>query len=104
MGLGRSLFSTLKSFGELLKGIDDSVRQRGPWDSPRPRVLEWVAIPFSRGSSQPRDQTHVFLCLLHWQVGSSALAPPGKPSNDWIPPRKKVISGARYQAARKYIF
>ena len=23
------------------------------------RVLEWVAIPFSRGSSQPRDQTHV---------------------------------------------
>jgi len=25
------------------------------------RVLEWVAIPFSRGSSQPRDRT----CLLH---------------------------------------
>ena len=23
------------------------------------RVLEWVAIPFSRGSSQPRDQTQV---------------------------------------------
>ena len=23
------------------------------------RVLEWVAIPFSRGSSLPRDQTHV---------------------------------------------
>ena len=22
-------------------------------------VLEWVAIPFSRGSSQPRDQTQV---------------------------------------------
>ena len=22
------------------------------------RILEWVAIPFSRGSSQPRDQTH----------------------------------------------
>ena len=21
-------------------------------------VLEWVAFPFSRGSSQPRDQTH----------------------------------------------
>ena len=21
------------------------------------RILEWVAIPFSRGSSQPRDQT-----------------------------------------------
>ena len=23
-------------------------------------ILEWVAIPFSRGSSQPRDQTQVF--------------------------------------------
>ena len=23
------------------------------------RVLEWVAIPFSRASAQPRDQTHV---------------------------------------------
>ena len=23
------------------------------------RVLKWVAIPFSRGSSQPRDQTQV---------------------------------------------
>ena len=23
------------------------------------RVLEWVAMPFSRGSFQPRDQTHV---------------------------------------------
>ena len=25
----------------------------------RKRILEWVAIPFSRGSSQPRDQTWV---------------------------------------------
>ena len=23
------------------------------------RILQWVAIPFSRGSSQPRDQTQV---------------------------------------------
>ena len=23
------------------------------------RTQEWVAFPFSRGSSQPRDQTHV---------------------------------------------
>ena len=26
------------------------------------KILEWVAIPCSRGSSQPRDQTWVF-CL-----------------------------------------
>jgi len=24
------------------------------------RILEWVAFPFSRGSSQPRDQIQVF--------------------------------------------
>ena len=29
------------------------------------RILEWVAMPFSRGSSQPRDQIYVS-CLLHW--------------------------------------
>ena len=29
------------------------------------RVLEWVAMPFSRGSSQPRDQTHVS-CIGRW--------------------------------------
>ena len=23
------------------------------------RILEWVSVPFSRGSSQPRDQTQV---------------------------------------------
>ena len=35
-------------------------------------------MPFSRGSSQPRDQTRIS-CLLHWQAGSLALAPPGSP-------------------------
>ena len=41
------------------------------------RILEWVAISFSRGSSRPRDQTCVS-CLLPWQAGSLPLAPPGK--------------------------
>ena len=34
------------------------------------RIVEWVAISFSRGSSQPRDQTHVSYIgrriLYHW--------------------------------------
>ena len=42
------------------------------------RILEWVAMPSSRGSSSPRDWTHVS-CLLYWQVGSLLLSPPGKP-------------------------
>ena len=29
------------------------------------RILEWVAIPFSRGSSQLRDQTQVS-CITGW--------------------------------------
>ena len=41
------------------------------------RKLEWVAMPSSRGPSQPRNPHR--LCLLHWQVGSLPLAPPGKP-------------------------
>ena len=38
------------------------------------RILEQVAISFSRGSSQPRDGTHVLLRLLHWQVDSLPLS------------------------------
>ena len=43
------------------------------------RILEWVAVPSSRGSSQPRDQTHIFYVYLHWQAGSLPLAAPGEP-------------------------
>ena len=42
------------------------------------RTLEQVAVPSSRGSSQPRDQTCVSLSLLHWQAGSLSLASPTK--------------------------
>ena len=38
-----------------------------------------IAMPSSRGSSQPRDQTRISLCLLHWQACSLPLAPPGEP-------------------------
>ena len=37
------------------------------------RILEWVAFPFSRGSSQPRDQTQV-----------SHIEPHGKPKNTGV--------------------
>ena len=43
------------------------------------RILEWISLPSSRVSSQPRDQTHLSLHLLHWQAGSLPLVPPGKP-------------------------
>ena len=41
------------------------------------RILERVAIPISRGSSQPRDQTQVSTL----QADSLPAEPPGKPKN-----------------------
>ena len=46
-----------------------------PWDFPDKRILEWVAIFFSRGSSQPRDWTH--LPALAGRFFTTE--PPGKP-------------------------
>ena len=44
------------------------------------RILEWVAIPFSRRSSQPRDGMQCLTSNLHWQAALyKTLAPPGKP-------------------------
>ena len=37
------------------------------------RVLEQVAISYSRKSSQPRDGTLVSCVFLHWQAGSLPL-------------------------------
>ena len=31
------------------------------------RILEWIDTLSSKGSSQPREGTHLLLCLLHWQ-------------------------------------
>ena len=49
------------------------------------RRLEWVAFPFSRVSSQPRDQSQV--CRM--QADSLAAELPGKP---WQPYRNHLIS------------
>ena len=45
------------------------------------RILEWVAMPFSRGSSQPRDPTHIsppqvggfFTTSATWEAPTCAL-------------------------------
>ena len=41
--------------------MSDSLEPHGlysPWNL-QARILEWVTFPFSKGSSQPRDQTQV---------------------------------------------
>ena len=45
------------------------------------RILEQIAVSYSRGSSWPRDWT-CLLHLLHWQVDSLPLAPPRKPRKE----------------------
>ena len=56
------------------------IRLLCPWDFSGKNTGGWAAVPSSRGSSRPRDQTHV-LCLLHCQAGSLPLVPPGKSKN-----------------------
>ena len=66
--------------------VSNSLRPHGllparllcPWIF-QARILEWVAMPFSRGSSWPRDQSHISLHLLHWQAGSLPLRHLGSP-------------------------
>ena len=49
-----------------------------PWNSPG-RILEWVAFPFSRRSSQPRDWRSLTL-----QADSLPAEPQGKPRNTGV--------------------
>ena len=57
--------------------IDHGIPQDIPQEFPMefPRILEGVAFPFSRGSSQSRDQTQVSRIA----GGFFPVEPPGKP-------------------------
>ena len=57
--------------------VPDSLQPHGILQA---RILEWVAFPFSRGSSRPRDRTQVSLI-----AGDSLPAEPqGKPRNTGV--------------------
>ena len=43
------------------------------------RILEWIAMPFSRGSSQPRNRTSISYVSCTGQAASLQIPPPGKP-------------------------
>ena len=54
--------SCLLSFLESRSVMSDSLWDPMNYTVPgilQARILEWIAFPFSRGSSQPRDQTQV---------------------------------------------
>ena len=47
------------------------------------RILEWTAMPSSRGSSWPRDRTHIsWVSYIASRIYTAE--PPGKPSNEWV--------------------
>ena len=58
------------------------------------RILDCVAVFFSRGSSWPRDWTCISCIgsLLHWQADSLPLTPPGKPYQ--VPSRCSINSNS----------
>ena len=43
------------------------------------RILEWVAMPSSRGIFLTQGSNPHLFCLLHWQAGYLQLVPPGDP-------------------------
>ena len=45
------------------------------------RILEWIAISFSRASSRPRDRIHIS-CICCTGRGIFTTVPPGKPINN----------------------
>ena len=49
------------------------------------RILEWVAISFSRGSSQPRDRTHISRVSPASAGRFFTTEPPGKPGRVLTP-------------------
>ena len=55
------------------------------------RILEWVAISFSRGFSCPGINPHL-LYLLHWQADSLPLVPPGKSMYSMVTKSKHCIT------------
>ena len=55
----QALVTTTNSYPTLCDPMDYSPPGSSIHGILQARILEWVAIPFSRGSSQPKDQTRV---------------------------------------------
>ena len=85
------LFAYLLNASESESGsvVSDSLQPLelySPWIL-QARILEWIAVPFSRGSSQPRDGTQVS-CITgrfftSWATWEALLMPLGKVKHHW---------------------
>ena len=73
----------MKSESESHSVMFNSLRPHGlynPWNSPQARILEWVAFPFSRGTSQPRIEPRSPAL----RVDFLPAEPQGKPKNTGV--------------------
>ena len=61
-------FVRAESCSSLCDPVDYSLPDSSVHGVLQAKILEWVAIPFSRGFSQPRDQTHIshISCIGRW--------------------------------------
>ena len=66
------------------------------------RILQWVAIPFSRGSSQPRDWTQVFIAGRVFTIWSTREAPTWVSHCEWD--TLEMSCGRDYQVWERLIF
>ena len=66
------------------------------------RILEWVAIPFSRGSSWSKDGIWVF-CI---EADSSPSEPPGKPMPHWTAQNylESLLTAYIFPSAKKTLY
>ena len=67
------------SYVQLCKPMDCSLTGSSVHGIFQARILEWVAISFSRGSSRPWDQTHVSCASPALQADSLPLGHQGSP-------------------------
>ena len=78
LGASACVICQLLSCPTLWDPVDVSLPGSSVHGIPQARILTWVAIPFSRGSSQPRDRTHLsYVSKTGWQVLYLPLVPPG---------------------------
>ena len=74
------LAKLLQSFPILCNSMDCSPPGSSVHGILQARILEWVAMPSSRGSSPTQGLNLSLLCFLHWQLGSLPLVSSGRPT------------------------
>ena len=85
---------SLQSCPTLYDSVDCNPPGSSVYEIFQARILELIAIPFSRGIFLTQASIPHLLCLLHWQVDSLPLVPLGKPLFLLIMQKMKYTLGA----------